>query len=119
MGSLRCSRLSPDRSVLRRWDGGGTGSGGDTGNSGDGGGSQQGAADGQTTGANNDSTVNLGDDVAPAPDSIGADIPVTYFGPKPSEVDKRLVGPVKLLRAGATDPDGGAVTLPLYRGQMK
>ena len=28
------------------------------------------------------------DDVAPAPPSIGADIPLTYFGPAPSEVQR-------------------------------
>jgi len=110
---------APPRVALEGGGGGGTGNSGDMGNGGDGGGSQQGNANGQATGANNDPTVNLGDDVAPAPDSIGTDIPVTYFGPKPSEVDKRLIGPVKLLRAGDTDPDAGTVTLPLYRGQMK
>ena len=33
------------------------------------------------------------DDVAPAPPSIGADIPLTYFGPAPSDVQKELIGP--------------------------
>lgn len=98
-------------------NGGSNGNGGDTG-LGDGS-SQEGNPTGQQTGANDDPTVDLGDEVGPAPDSIGTDIPVTYFGPKPSEVDRRLVGPVKLLRAGTTDPDAGTVTLPLYRGQTK
>ena len=62
-------------------------------------------------------------DVAPAPPSIGADIPVTYFGPMPSGAaldprDKALVGPVTLLRAATLDMDAGTMTLPLYRGQM-
>lgn len=83
------------------------------------GGKQEGNPNGQQTGANDDPALPLDDDVAPAPDSIGTDIPVTYFGPKPSEVDKKLIGPVKLLRAGTTDPDAGTVTLPLYRGQTK
>ncbi|MEO5576067.1 MAG: hypothetical protein ABIR67_12960, partial [Gaiellaceae bacterium] len=37
--------------------------------------------------------VALADEVAPAPPSIGADIPLTYFGPSPSQVQKELVGP--------------------------
>ena len=57
-------------------------------------------------------------DVAPAPPSIGADIPLTYFGPAPSEVQKELIGPHKLLKAGAVDLDAGTVTLPLYKGRM-
>jgi len=58
------------------------------------------------------------DEIAPAPPSIGTDIPATYFGPPPSEVQKELVGPVELLRAGEIDMEAGTVTLPLYRGQM-
>jgi len=58
------------------------------------------------------------DEVVPAPASIGTDIPLTYFGPPPSEVQKELVGPVELLRAGEIDMEAGTVTLPLYRGQM-
>lgn len=57
------------------------------------------------------------DDAAPAPPSIGADVPVTYFGPLPSDVDKRLVGPVQLLRSGTLDVRKGTIELPLYRGQ--
>lgn len=56
------------------------------------------------------------DDVAPAPPSIGADVPLTYFGPAPSSVDKRLVGPVQLLRSGTIDFDEGTITIPLYYG---
>jgi hypothetical protein len=59
-----------------------------------------------------------GDDVAPAPPSIGADIPVTYFGPAPSSVQKELIGPYQLLKAGTVDTDAGTITLPLYRGQL-
>lgn len=29
-----------------------------------------------------------GDEIVPPPPSIGADVPVTYFGPTPSQVDK-------------------------------
>lgn len=57
------------------------------------------------------------DDVAPAPPSIGADVPLTYFGPAPSSVDKRLVGPVQLLRSGQLDLDAGTITIPLYYGK--
>lgn len=58
----------------------------------------------------------LDDDVAPAPASIGADVPLTYFGPAPSDVDKRLLGPVQLLRSGIIDFDAGTITIPLYEG---
>ena len=43
------------------------------------------------------------DDVQPAPPSIGADVPLTYFGPAPSSVQKELVGPLQLLRSGTID----------------
>lgn len=59
------------------------------------------------------------DDVAPAPPSIGADVPLTYFGPPPSSVEPELVGPLQLLAAGALDLDEGTITLPLYEGQMR
>lgn len=58
------------------------------------------------------------DDVAPAPPSIGADVPVTYFGPAPSDSNPRLIGPVQLLTAGQLDLDAGTITLPLYRGEV-
>lgn len=56
------------------------------------------------------------DDVAPAPPSIGADIPLTYFGPAPSNVQKELIGPYQLLKSGQMDLDAGTITLPLYKG---
>jgi len=59
------------------------------------------------------------DEVQPAPASVGTDIPLTYFGPPPSEVNKNLVGPVELLRAGEIDMEAGTVTLPLYEGRMR
>lgn len=60
------------------------------------------------------------DDVAPGPPSVGADIPVTYFGPAPSDSNPRLIGPVQLLTAGTVDQSGdvATVTLPLYRGRL-
>lgn len=63
--------------------------------------------------------ANEDDDVAPAPPSIGADIPVTYFGPAPSSVQKELIGPYQLLKSGTIDQDKGTITLPLYKGIVK
>lgn len=59
------------------------------------------------------------DSVAPAPPSIGADVPLTYFGPAPSTVQRELVGPYQLLRSGMINLSAGTITLPLYQGQMK
>src|SRR5918996_4971215 len=59
------------------------------------------------------------DDIAPAPPSIGADIPLTYFGPAPSTVQKELVGPVQLLRSGNIDMNESTITLPLYQGHIR
>lgn len=58
------------------------------------------------------------DDIAPAPPSIGADVPLTYFGPAPSLVQRELVGPYQLLKAGTVDLDEGSITLPLYEGHL-
>ena len=61
------------------------------------------------------------DDFAPAPPSIGADIPITYFGPAPSSVNRNLIGPFQLLTAGIVDLDDGddsTVTLPLYQDRL-
>ena len=59
------------------------------------------------------------DGIAPPSPSVGTDIPKTYFGPPPSETDKSMVGPVKLLRAGDVDTNAETITLPLYQGLMK
>ena len=58
------------------------------------------------------------DEIKPAPGAFGADVPVTYQGPPPSTVEKELIGPLELLRAGETDLDKGTVTVPLYRGTV-
>jgi hypothetical protein len=58
-------------------------------------------------------------DVAPAPPSIGASVPLTYFGPAPSMVQRELIGPYQLLKAGQVDLNAGTITLPLYQGQVK
>ena len=59
------------------------------------------------------------DSVAPAPPSIGADVPLTYFGPAPSTVQRELVGPYQLLRSGTINLTAGTITMPLYQGQLK
>ncbi len=59
------------------------------------------------------------DSVAPAPASIGADVPLTYFGPAPSTFDPQLIGPNQLLRAGEIDLEAGTITMPLYEGRME
>lgn len=61
---------------------------------------------------------NASDDIQPAPPSIGADVPLTYFGPAPAEFQKELIGPYQLLKAGKVDKDKGTITLPLYEGRM-
>ncbi len=58
------------------------------------------------------------DDVRPSPPSIGADVPVTYFGPPPTSVNENLVGPLQLLTAGTLDEDESTITLPLYQGRL-
>jgi len=55
----------------------------------------------------------------PAPPSVGASVPLTYFGPSPSETNPSLVGPVQLLKSGTIDAVHGTITLPLYLGHMK
>lgn len=61
----------------------------------------------------------IGDDAQIAPPSIGADIPLTYFGPAPSEAQKELIGPYELVKAGTYDMEALTVTLPLYKGQLE
>ncbi|MBA3508210.1 MAG: hypothetical protein H0T80_20835 [Betaproteobacteria bacterium] len=61
----------------------------------------------------------LADNVGPAPASIGTDIPLTYFGPSPSQVQKELLGPYQLLKSGQLDTEASTITLPLYRGRLK
>ena len=58
-------------------------------------------------------------DVKPSPPSIGADIPLTYFGPAPSDVQKELIGPYQLLKSGKINHETSTITLPLYHGRMR
>lgn len=60
-----------------------------------------------------------GCDLFPAPASVGASVPLTYFGPSPSTVNPSLVGPVQLLDSGTVDAAHGTITLPLYKGTLK
>ncbi len=57
-------------------------------------------------------------EIQPAPASIGADVPATYFGTAPSTVQKELIGPFQLLKSGALDQEAGTIILPLYKGQL-
>jgi hypothetical protein len=58
-------------------------------------------------------------EVQPAPAAIGADVPATYFGPQPSQVQRELVGEYQNLKSGKIDLEKGTITLPLYEGAMK
>jgi hypothetical protein len=58
-------------------------------------------------------------EVQPAPAAIGADVPATYFGPQPSQVQRELVGEYQNLKSGKIDLEKGTITLPLYDGAMK
>ncbi len=57
--------------------------------------------------------------ILPVDPDIGADIPLNYFGPAPSTVERSLVGPVQLLNAGEVDVSAETITLPLYRGNLE
>src|ERR1700723_143395 len=55
----------------------------------------------------------------PAPASIGTSVPLSYFGPPPSDTNRSLVGPVQLLDTGQVDTAHGTITIPLYLGHLK
>ena len=55
----------------------------------------------------------------PAPPSVGAAVPLSYFGPSPSTTNPSLVGPVQLLNTGPIDTANGTITVPLYKGSLK
>lgn len=59
-----------------------------------------------------------GCDLLPAPASVGATVPLSYFGPPPSSVNRSLVGPVQLLNSGTVDAANGTITIPLYKGRL-
>src|SRR3984893_15007740 len=60
-----------------------------------------------------------GCDLFPAPPSVGASVPLTYFGPSPSTLTGNVVGPVQLLNTGTVDAAHGTITIPLYKGSLK
>ena len=55
----------------------------------------------------------------PAPASIGTSVPLSYFGPPPSDTNRSLVGPVQLLNTGQVDTANGTITVPLYLGHLR
>jgi hypothetical protein len=57
--------------------------------------------------------------IIPVDPNIGADIPLDYFGPAPSTVERSLVGPLQLLTAGVVAVSAETITLPLYRGERQ
>lgn len=59
------------------------------------------------------------DEIRPPSPEVGARVPGAYFGPTPSETQKELIGPYKLLKAGRVDEKAFTVTLPLYQGRLK
>ena len=56
--------------------------------------------------------------INPASPSIGADVPLTYFGAPASSVNPSFVGRLQLLSAGKLDEQARTLTLPLYQGRM-
>src|SRR6201987_526559 len=54
----------------------------------------------------------------PASPSVGATVPLSYFGPSPSTTNPSLVGPVQLLNTGKVDAANGTITIPLYKGSL-
>jgi len=60
----------------------------------------------------------LADDVTPPSPSVGTNVPASYFGPFPSQIDRKLVGPVQLLRSGTLDVRKATIEIPLYLGHM-
>ncbi|MCA1674265.1 MAG: hypothetical protein LC799_19435, partial [Actinobacteria bacterium] len=57
-------------------------------------------------------------EVEPPPPSVGTNVPASYFGPFPSQIDRKLVGPVQLLRSGPLDARKATIEVPLYLGHM-
>ena len=55
----------------------------------------------------------------PAPASVGAAVPLSYFGPPPSTTNPSLVGPVQTLNTGPIDTAKGTITIPLYKGSLE
>ena len=60
----------------------------------------------------------LGQEIVPPPPSVGTNVPASYFGPFPSQIDRKLVGPVQLLRSGPLNVRRATIEIPLYLGHM-
>ncbi len=60
----------------------------------------------------------FGQEIEPPPPSVGTNVPASYFGPFPSQIDRKLVGPVQLLRSGPLDVRHATIEVPLYLGHM-
>jgi hypothetical protein len=54
----------------------------------------------------------------PASAATGTRVPLSYFGPPPSETNPSLVGPEQELKSGQLDAINGRITLPLYKGYI-
>ncbi|MCP9487249.1 MAG: hypothetical protein MSC30_15475 [Gaiellaceae bacterium MAG52_C11] len=61
----------------------------------------------------------LGQEITPPPPSVGTNVPASYFGPFPSQIDRKLVGPVQLLRSGTLDVRKATIEIPLYLGHLQ
>ncbi|MDQ3672168.1 MAG: LysR substrate-binding domain-containing protein [Actinomycetota bacterium] len=60
----------------------------------------------------------IAQEIEPPPPSVGTNVPASYFGPFPSQIDRKLVGPVQLLRSGTLDIRKATIEIPLYLGHM-
>jgi len=58
-------------------------------------------------------------EITPPPPSVGTNVPASYFGPFPSQIDRKLVGPVQLLRSGTLDVRKATIEIPLYLGHLQ
>ena len=54
----------------------------------------------------------------PASAATGTRVPLSYFGPPPSETNPSLVGPEQELKSGQLDAINGRITLPFYEGYI-
>lgn len=60
----------------------------------------------------------IGINIAPAPTSISASVPLIYSGSAPSDSQKELSGPYLLLKSGKVDLNARTITMPLYQGRL-
>jgi len=60
----------------------------------------------------------IAQEIEPPPPSVGTNVPASYFGPFPSQIDRKLVGPVQLLRSGTLNIKKATIEIPLYLGHL-